>query len=830
MRIELSGRWVLRRNGCDEPIEAQVPGCVHTDLLTAGKIADPFVGDNEEALRWIFQDSWTYQREFDLPGDFLKQSRILLCCEGLDTISHLILNGKPLGTTDNMFRHWEFDVKSFLLPGANRIEIRFDSPSEYIENRQKTRPMIYPTAEHQVAAFSQVRKAAFSFGWDWGPCLPTSGIWQPIYLRAIDAGRLLDVSTRQDHTDPQRVKLSVAVKAESESCTAKSARVTLKYGGKVIAHGDCPLERSSGEGSVALRVEDPHLWWPRAMGTQPLYDVSVELLDEDSVPLDVWERRIGLRTLQLDCGADEWGHAFSFRVNGVPFFAKGTNWVPADALVTRVSTEKYRQLLTAAADANMNMVRVWGGGIYEPDIFYETCDELGLCVWQDFMFACAPYPLDDPAFVSNATVEIEQQIKRLRHHACLALWCGNNELESCGFVATQGDDGHMSRKSYQSFFEETISSLVATHSPEHSYWPGSPFKEAGESYNPDVWTDSPSRGDAHIWTVWFLKKPFEYYRECHHRFISEFGLQSFPEPATVNRFAGPKDLDINSPVMRHHQRFTAGNDVIMEYLLEWFREPRDFNATLWCSQILHGLAMKVACEHWRRAMPRTMGTLIWQLNDAWPAASWSGIDYFGQWKAMHYFARRFYSPLMVSAVENVTSGLVQVHVISDLLHPVECSLAWKLTDLAGTLLGHGQFPISAAPQASKLATELEFQKEISRHGAENLLVWLSLDHAGKTVSSNLILFARPRQLELSDPELTSTITAASADSFVVTVVAKKPALWVWLELPGAQISCSDNFFHLEPATPMEILVYPATCITSDELARSLRANSLFDTY
>lgn len=830
MMFELNGRWTLRRNGCDELIAAQVPGCVHTDLLAAGKIADPFVSDNEKTLRWIFQESWIYQRKFDLPADFLQPSRILLCCEGLDTISHLFLNGKPLGSTDNMFRHWEFDVKTFLLPGTNQIEIRFDSPSEYIENRQKIRPMIYPTAEHQVAAFSQIRKAAFSFGWDWGPCLPTSGIWQPIYIRAIDAGRLLDVSTRQDHTDLRRVKLSVAVKAEYESLAEKSVRVTLKYGKEVMAQEVCPLEGSSREGSVDLWVEDPQLWWPIGMGTQPLYDLTVELLNEASVAFDVWERRIGLRTIRLDCSPDEWGHAFSFHVNGIPFFAKGTNWVPADALVTRISTEKYRQLLTAAADANMNMIRVWGGGIYEPDVFYDLCDELGLCVWQDFMFACAPYPLGDPEFGKNAAVEIEQQIKRLRHHASLALWCGNNELESCGFVATQGDDGHMSRENYQSFFEGTIPSLVATHSPEHDYWPGSPYKEAGESYNPDVWTESPGRGDVHIWTVWHLKKPFEYYRECHHRFISEFGLQSFPEPATVNRFAGPKDFDINSPVMRHHQRSAAGNTVIMEYLLEWFRAPRDFNATLWCSQILHGLAMKVACEHWRRAMPRTMGTLIWQLNDAWPAASWSGIDYFGQWKAMHFFARRFYSPLLVSGVEDVASGSVQVHVTSDLLHPVECSLAWKLTDLTGTLLSHGQTPVSAAAQTNGIVAELDFQNEISRQGAENLLVWLSLDHEDTTVSRNLVLFTRPRQLQLSDPELTCTVTAASEDSFVVTVVAKKPALWVWLELPEAHLSCSDNFFHLELATPMEILVHTPAKMTADQLAQSLQAQSLFDTY
>jgi len=828
MIVELNGTWLLQRQGSLDQIEAQVPGCVHTDLLAAGMIADPFFGNTEDALHWIFQDRWIYRRDFDITADFLTKSRILLCCEGLDTVSHLVLNGNPLGTTDNMFRRWEFDVKPFLLPGTNRIEIQFDSPLEYIEGRQKIRQITYPTAPHQVPAFSQIRKAAFSFGWDWGPCLPTSGIWQPIYLRAFDTGRLLDVSIRQDHAAAGGVKLAVGVQTESECDATMSARVTLNYGGETIDRGSCQIH--SLEGWVDLCVEAPRLWWPRGMGEQPLYEIAVELLDDRSFVLDTFKRRIGLRTLQLKCGEDQWGNEFSFSVNGVPFFAKGANWIPADALVTRVTPEIYRQRLAAAADVNMNMIRVWGGGIYEPDVFYDLCDELGLCVWQDFMFACAPYPLDDQEFLRNAEQEMKQQIKRLRHHACLALWCGNNELEMCGFAAETGDAGHMALEDYRSFFCGLIPSLLAAHSPQHSYWPGSPFKEPGESYNPDVWIDSPGRGDAHIWSVWHMKKPFEEYRNCQHRFISEFGFQSFPEPATVNRFAGPDERSIESPVMRHHQRSGSGNSVIMEYLLEWFRMPRDFNSTLWCSQILQGVAMKYACEHWRRSRPRTMGTLIWQLNDAWPGASWSSIDYFGQWKAMHFLARRFYAPLMVSAVEDVSAGTVQIHVTSDLAAPTECILQWKLTNLGGGRIREGQVHVSAAPQADLICAKLDLREELDRHGAENLLLWLDLRNGSSAASCNLVLFTRPRRLELPDPGLTFTVEEADNNSFCVTFTGRKPALWVWLELPGDSLHCSDNFFHLEPGTPVKILVRPSTLMSVSELAVAVRVRSLFDTY
>ncbi len=829
--IELNGAWTLRRDGESDTIPATVPGCVHTDLLAAGAIPDPFVGQNEDAVRWIYKERWIYRRDFILADDELARERVHLCCEGLDTVARVILNGRLLGSADNMFRQWEFDARPLLVAGTNTLEIRFDSPLEAIERRQKVRPVSYPIAPFQIAAFSQIRKAACSFGWDWGPCLPTSGIWQSIYLRAFDTGRLLDVSIRQDHAEPGVVGLVADIQAEVADGCETFARITLTYGNERIARATCRLP--GGQGSVDLRIEAPRLWWPRGMGDQPLYRITVELCDQGGqTRIDIWERRIGLRTLRLDRGADRWGNAFSFSVNDVPFFAKGANWVPADALLTRVTPDIYRQRLAAAAEANMNMIRVWGGGIYEPDVFYDLCDELGLCVWQDFMFACAPYPLDVPAFVENVEVEICQQIRRLRHHACLALWCGNNELEMCGFVAETADAMHMALADYRAFFDERIPALLAEHAPGQSYWPGSPFKEPGEVYNPDVWIDSPGRGDAHIWGVWHSEQPIEAYRESRHRFISEFGFHGLPCPDTVRRFAGPDDMRLDSPVMRHHQREHEGNARLMRFLLAWFREPRDFEATLWCSQILQALALKTACEHWRRASPRTMGTLYWQLNDNWPVTSCATIDYFGQWKAAHHLAKRFFAPLMVSAVAVPDTGEVQVHVTSDLAERTDGRLQWRLADLRGNTLAAGKESVQVPARSSQTAMELNLRKHLDSPGPRNVLLWIELAAKHQPISRNLVLFARPKHLELEDPGIRHRVEAAGKKTYSVSLVTRRPALWVWLELPGEPIQCSDSFFHLAKGRTKRIRVQRSGTAkrTPEWVARHLKINSLFDTY
>jgi beta-mannosidase len=830
--IDLNGEWTLRREGESDTIPATVPGCVHADLLSANLIPDPFVGDNEDHLRWICHANWIYRREFETDHDLLDCDRVLLRCEGLDTIAAIRVNEAFVGRTDNMYRTWEFDVRSLLRRGTNAIEIHFSSPMDYIRDRQTVRRLDYPTAPRQIPNFSHIRKAAYSFGWDWGPCLPTCGIWRPVSLIGFRTARLQDVMISQEHSPEGNVKLDVRIRTEAASSPSPRlfVQTTLTFADAILQE---QRRRVSGNRArIALDVPNPQRWWPNGMGAQNLYAITVELIDEDGTTLERQTRRIGLRTLRLIRQQDDDGETFTFQVNGIDFFAKGTNWIPADALATRMTTERYRHLLASAADANMNMVRVWGGGFYEADEFYDFCDEMGLCVWQDFMFACAPYPIEDKEFMDNVRIEIEQNVRRLRHHPCLALWCGNNEIEYCGFVALKADAGHMSLKRYQHVFEKTIPNLLARLDPGRGYWPGSPYKKIGDVYDPDVAIDNPDRGDAHVWSIWHLKKPFEFYRTSRHRFISEFGFQSFPEPTTVAAFTRPADRNVSSYVMEHHQRNGSGNAVILQYMLDWFRMPKDFHSTLWVSQILQALAMKIACEHWHRSMSRCMGTLIWQLNDAWPGASWSSIDYFGQWKALQYECRRFYAPLMVSAIEDLASGTVQAHVTSDLAESTECHLEWRLSDLQGGILATEKKSIQAPARHSRLAIELNIREHLEKTGARNLLLWLELTADGQQPSSNLVLFARPKHLELEDPGIQHRVEAIGSNAFSVTITAQKPALWVQIEIPREPIQCSDNFFHLEKGKTVQVRIkLPGTAERNREwVSENLKVSSLFDTY
>ena len=562
------------------------------------------------------------------------------------------------------------------------------------------------------------------------------------------------------------------------------------------------------------------------MGEQTLYTVVVSLLDPAGQLLDQQQRRIGLRTLRLVREKDEWGESFHFACNGVPFFAKGANWIPADSFLTRLTRADYTRLLRAAADANMNMLRVWGGGIYEPDIFYDLCDELGICVWQDFMFACATYPTDDDAFMANVTGEAVDNIRRLRHHASLALWCGNNELEQ-GLVHDTWTDRAMSWADYGKLFDDLLPTLVAELDPDTDYWPSSPHTPYEDRR---AWND-PRWGDAHIWDVWHGMEPFEFYDTCFHRFNSEFGFQSFPEPMTVRRYAEPDDANITSYIMEHHQRSPNGNSKIMQYLLDWFRLPTTFEKSLWLSQILQGLAVKHAVEHWRRTMPRGMGTLYWQLNDCWPGASWSSLDYYGRWKALHHMARAFYAPLLVSAVADIESETVAVHVTSDLLTETAGSLHWQAMTVDGAPVAGGKQEVAIGPNQSMLVKTLDLKDALAEYGARDLLVWVKLAVDRAIVSENLALFARPKHLNLLPPAISWEVDSVGGDRYRLTLTATRPALWVWFESNDPSLNVGENFFHLRPHEPRTVKVVTVGAPWNvAQVKAALTVMSLYGTY
>ena len=805
-RLNLNGDWRVRQAGKDDWLPAKVPGCVHTDLLAAGKIPDPFYRDNEKAVQWVGESDWIYRRSFDVPEEVLKNDRVLLRCEGLDTLATVKINGQEVGRADNMFRLWEFDIKPVLRAGENAIEISFASPFTYFKQQESDQA---PAKWVQGRAW--VRKEPCSFGWDWGPDLPSCGIWKKLSLETFNQGRIADVLVRQNHSG-DNVTLDLEVNAEVVRETAKPFRAVLSVRdhGKSIAR--TTIELSQGRGHGQLEIKQPKLWWPAGMGQQPLYQVQIELLDAEGNPIDSASQRLGLRELKILL--PENGNPLQFEANGVPFFAKGGNWIPCDSFTSRITPGILRRYVADAAAVNMNFLRFWGGGYYEDDALFDACDEQGICVWLDFKFACAAYPAFDDRFMSNVRLEARDNLLRLRHHPCIAVWCGNNEISLSWWEGPTWGPNRMSVADYDKLFKGLLAQQVQTLAPQANYVSG-----------------SPDCGDTHYWEVWHGPKLFDAYRTVTG-FMSEFGFQSFPEPKTVRAFTNEADrASVVTPVMNRHQRDGSGrgNEIIRDTTLRYFRPPKDFNSALWLSQILQGYGIKTGAEYWRQTMPRSMGCLFWQYNDIWPGMSWSSVDYFGRWKALHYLARKFYAPILVSGLENVPNGTVEVFVTSDLPEAHDGKLTWQVTDLDGKSLAQESARVKIPAGKSEKVKTLNLQEQIQKVGANVLLTWLQLEAGGKAVSENLVLLALPKELELSDPGLATTVHQAG-DGFLVTVKSERPALWTWLELEDTDARFSDNFVHIMPDSPRRILVEPASRLNKADFSKKLRVRSLFETY
>jgi beta-mannosidase len=823
--VSLDGAWKVHQKGGSDRIDAVVPGCIHTDLLAAGSIEDPYYSDNEKQLLWIGETDWIYERSFELPPDFLKAGRVDLVCEGLDTLADIRLNGRSVAKADNAFRTWRFDAGRFLRAGKNTIEIVFASTIPVINRAQKKRYLkLTGVGHHRIDGSNQIRKSQCNYGWDWGPMCVTAGIWRPIRLEAVETARLTTVSIRQDHRRKGSVALDIACEVEQIADTSLKAKATVRFEGQQIETSLFPILEKKG--STRIRIPKAKLWWPNGLGEQPLYEVVVELIDAAEKKLDTAKRSVGLRTLELERKPDKWGESFQFSVNGKPFFAKGANWIPADTFVTRLGEAEYEALVKSATDANMNMLRVWGGGIYEDDQFYDLCDRYGICIWQDFMFACSAYPADDD-YVASVEAEATDNIKRIAHHASLALWCGNNEIEQMQSTLIGNEKGQMTWAEYSQIFDELLPGLVKKYDPDRPYWPSSPHTpgEHRDDFN------SPNSGDAHLWSVWHGRQPFEWYRTCEHRFNSEFGFQSFPEPEVVRGYTSEDERNITSYTMEHHQRSGIGNDAILQYMLSWFRLPSDFDRTLWLSQILQGMAIKYAVEHWRRKMPQGMGTLYWQINDCWPVASWSSIDYFGNWKALHYMAREFYAPVLVSAVEHLDTNKVEIHLTNDHRSPREGIVGWTLFHTDGRLLGGERVEAKIAGLKSARVLTLDLAGMVKEYGPRNVVLSIDFSIDRERVSSNLATFVRPKHLTLSKPDI-ATRMKRTQDALEVTLESNAPALWCRPEVPGIRCDYSDRFFHLMPGVPVTVTITPASGVTADieALERSFVVSSLRDTY
>ncbi len=823
----------FREAGADEWLPAQIPGGVHTDLLALGRIPDPFVADNELRVQWVAERDWEYEVIFQDDLALSAHEQIFLVCDGLDTLSEVAFNGTALGQTDNMFRQYRWDVTSLLAEGENTLRVLFRSTVIYAREKQSELPLM--EVSQALPGGPHVRKAPCQFGWDWGPQLPPIGFWKEVRLEGYIGAKLDDVHLRQKHEDGE-VTVSADVSIERWQTVDFMTVLKLTSPDGRIQEAVQVFKAGTNAGGLELIVGNPQLWWPngypapapRTGGKQPLYTVEV-LLYEAGALRDRREYKIGLRTIELRRELDEFGISFNFIVNGVPVFAKGANWIPADSFPTRIGDAHLEHLIRSAVEAHMNMLRVWGGGFYEEERFYDLCDQYGILIWQDFTFACSIYP-DDAAFFENVRVEAVQNIRRLRHHASLALWCGNNEMEAgwahWGWMNRQSQARRF-KAAYDRMYHHMLPDLCAAEDPDHAYWPSSPSSDLPFDEPGSTWA-----GDTHNWEVWHGGRPFSHYRSHPARFVSEFGFQSLPSLETVRTYADPADWNMTSYIMEHHQRNDSGNGKIINYMTDHFRMPRDFPSLVYLTQILQAEAVRTGVEYWRRNKACTGGALYWQLNDCWPVASWASLDYFGRWKALHYAARRFNAPMLLSA--EVNRQQVMLYVTSDLLDVWVGTVRWSLETLSGEVVKSGQEALTVPALNAVRACALDFSQEVTAKTQRDLVLVYELWRNDACLSSNVATFVQTKHLNLNDPGLVVAVTESDA-GFAVEITAQNLARFVWLELESAgagdpDLIFGDNYFDLPAGRTVKITVPAAEGWTLETLSAALRVRSVVDSY
>jgi beta-mannosidase len=815
LRQKLDGAWQFRRVVSDsypkpsaqpttgEPttdwMPATVPGDVHLDLLANKKIPEPFYRDNESKLQWIEKVAWEYRRELKVDDATLNHQHLELVFEGLDAACRIYLNGEQLLAPENMFREWRMDVKGKLKKGPNELRIFFPSPIQAAQEVADKDPW---RAKTHTDPRVYVRKAAYEYGWDWGPRFVTSGIWRPAYLETWDDARIENVFVEQPSVSATVAHLNV--QTEVESSKAQTVHLSLDYGlNEPTKHLEQEVLLAPGLNklSMPVNIDHPELWWPAGYGSQPLYRFVVKVSAAGHLA-DLRESKAGLRSIVLHRELDQWGRSFEFVVNGVPVFAKGADVIPFDSFPSRVTTAEYKRILQSAKDANMNMIRHWGGGYYETDEFYDMCDELGLMVWQDLMFGNDWQP-GTYEFKQEIGREATYQMRRLRNHPSIVLWSGNNETESLREWNGRGQlppevHEHI-WQDYLTEFSGVLAVAAATVDPETPYWPSSPTADYEDL------SDSYQSGDNHDWTVWHGQKDFTAYNEHHWRFTSEFGFQSFPEMKTIESFTTPDDrTSIFTPVMKAHQKNGDGNKLIEQYMNRYYGEPKDFPSFLYSSQVLQAEAVKVGVEGWRRERPRTMGTIFWQLNDCWPVASWASIDYEGRWKALQYYARRFYSPLLVSP--NVEDGALAVYVVSDHVKAEPAELSVRLMHFDGSVLKEKRVAITVKPLSSEAILKIPLSELLAAGEDPAKVVVVAQLHQGQIlISSNLNYLVPTKKIVLPTPHIESIVTQTKS-GFDVKLLSRSLARSVCVSFDEQDATYSDNYVDLLPGVPLTIHV------------------------
>ena len=837
--LSLAGNWRVRSEDGAYELEVPVPGSLMAALERDGFFGTGglFYRENNRKALDIARRAFVFTRDVHIDPSFLgsfPHSRFFLEADGLDTLATIRVNGAEIASTANMHRRYRFDVGAALVPGVNRFELRFGDALSYCERKQAERSLwhaYWRLPDYAFQGFNRIRKSHCSFGWDWGPIVPDVGVWRDLRLVRRDGARLGTPLVLQDHRDGA-VALRVSAPVECWLPDAGGLSLSLELrdpdGRLVASERSVPGSiRPNSTSSVEFSVEvpAPRLWWPAGLGGQPLYSVSAVL---SSVPdavesgprrLDSRTLSIGLRTLGVRREKDQWGESFAFEANGVPFFARGGDWIPEDVFLSRADHPKIERLIADAVRANFNCLRVWGGGVYPSDYFYELCDRYGLVVWQDLMFACATYDVRDPDFMAEIEAEVADNLERLRHHASLGLVCGNNEMEQ-GFVDWGFPHTNEMKTEYLKQYQWVFPRVAEETAPQAFYWPASP-SSGGDFENPN----DPDRGDTHFWEVWHGNKDFNEYEKHFFRFMSEFGFESFPSIRTIESFTLPEDRNIFSPVMEDHQRCVGGNQKIFNYLAKYFRFPRDFASLVYLSQLSQAEAMRYGTEHWRRNRGRCMGAVYWQYNDNWPVASWSSVDYYGRWKALQYRAKVFFANALLSCP--VEGRRIELHLSNEHRRPIAGKVSWRLADASGATVEEGTFPARADALSSVRLMEKDFSS-IGRSSRE-LLFFYRFEGGDGTVSEGAAAFVPFKSLELRVPAYSLRAGTAKDGRTVLLVRSDVPALFAEIVCVDRDLLFSDNFFHLDGRSEKTVVVERGELLP-EEAAKVLSVFSLRDSF
>lgn len=804
----LHSDWTFCQVGDTLWSDAKVPGTIHQDLLNHNRIPNPFYGMNEEAVQWVENEDWMYRTSFVVTEEQLNRDAAVLELDGLDTYADVFLNGALILRSDNMFVGHKVPVKSVLRKGENRLLIRFRSAVKEALPQWETNGFDYPADnDHSSKRVSiYTRKAPYSYGWDWGIRLATCGIWRPVRLVFSDVARIEDYYVRQASVSASKADVDNRLEITNVTSQPVSAllKVAYHYSANDTKEVQKQIELRPGENTVSLPVmiDNPHLWMPNGWGEPSLYKFTASV-SVDGVEVASQERQVGLRSIRVVMEDDEHGKSFYFEVNGYPMFAKGANFIPDDALLPNVTTERYKRIFEDVKAANMNMLRVWGGGIYEDDKFYDEADRNGILIWQDFLFACTTYP-HDPLFLKRVEAEAEYNIKRLRGHASLAMWCGNNEIyEGVRYWGwknkyTAEAFAEMNR-GYDVLFRQLLPDMVKRFDSDRFYMHGSPY-EANWG-RPESWKIA----DSHNWGTWYGRKPFESFDSEIPRFMSEYGFQAFPEMKTIRTFAEEKDFELESPVMNAHQKATIGNALIKQTMGLYYKVPAKFEDLVYVGLVLQGQGMRHGIEAHRRNRPYCMGSLFWQLNDSWPVVSWSSIDYYGNWKAMQYQSQRAFAPVLINAIKEGDD--LCVYLISDELQDRDdVRLTVELMDFDGK--SHGKWTHSGKLSAntSMLFLKKRVDEFLSKQDAAISFLRFTLKAKnGAALADEVFYFAYPKDQKLPEARIETSVKRRG-EAIEMTLKADKLARDIFIEVPVQGVRFSDNFFDLLPGQRKKITI------------------------